>query len=353
MFGKRNSVSAASGDDEAGPQSPTSPTGRGPRGTVTSTGQLSAVESVDVAAGFVCSERFANRFWTDDERCISVLMHKLKSAKQTCSDMLSMVGMRAAMEEELGKKLGKLARAGLGSEEVGGTKDALRTMRAELDANARAHTELAKQLRAEIERPLAAFIADQRLKRRAQTMIIQKTEGDRNALRSQVRKLLDKRRVDTKRVGDLKLQINGLQNNVDPKAQAKAERAEAQKKANEAEYVDVRARLKDADRQWFNVWRSACDVFQVLEEERIEYLKTALWTYTNLVSSCCVADDESMERIRQDLEKISVADDISAFIQAFGTGAPDPVLARAAGVDADAESQAEPQAKPARFRDEP
>ncbi|KAJ2419445.1 hypothetical protein GGF47_004658, partial [Coemansia sp. RSA 2524] len=34
-------------------------------------------------------------------------------------------------------------------------------------------------------------------------------------------------------------------------------------------------------------------------------------------------------RIRQDLEKISVADDISEFIRTFGTGAPDPGLTRA------------------------
>ncbi|KAJ2339910.1 formin-binding protein, partial [Coemansia sp. RSA 2618] len=67
----------------------------------------------------------------------------------------------------------------------------------------------------------------------------------------------------------------------------------------------------------------------VLEEERVEYLKTTLWSYTNLVSACCVSDDESMERIRQDLEKINVADDIAAFINTFGTGAPDPGLARA------------------------
>ncbi|KAJ1729258.1 formin-binding protein, partial [Coemansia biformis] len=192
--------------------------------------------SAEVPAEFVCSERFSNSFWSNDERCISVLMHKLKSAKQTCADILNMVSMRAAMEDELGKKMSKLARSGLGTEEVGATKDALRAMRHELDANAKAHIELAKQLRAEIEKPLATFISDQRLKRRAQTSIIQKTEGDRNALRSQARKLQDKRRGDTKKVGDLELQVNGLQGTGDPKLRAKLERAQAQQKSTESEY---------------------------------------------------------------------------------------------------------------------
>ncbi|KAJ2086428.1 formin-binding protein [Coemansia sp. RSA 986] len=276
----------------------------------------------EMHAEFVCAERFADNFWSADERCISVLMHKLKNAKQTCTDILQMVQARAQMEEDLGKKLAKQSRAGLGCEEVGSIKDALRTIRAELESNSKSHLDLARQLRAEIEKPLATFITDQRTKRRAQTTIIQKTEGDRNALRSQVRKLQDKRRTDTKKVGDLDLQVNGLQGVVDPKLRSKLDRAQMQQKATENEYVEARARLKEADQQWRNVWRAACDVFQVLEEERIEYLKTCLWTYTNLVSSTCVSDDESMESIRQDLEKVSVADDISVFIETFGTGPP-------------------------------
>ncbi|KAJ2256526.1 formin-binding protein [Coemansia sp. RSA 455] len=296
-------------------------------GTVTSVAGMSVAETdAELSAEFVSSARFSESFWSTDERCISVLMHKLKAAKQTSNDILQLITTRATMEEDLGKRLGKVAKSALGSEEVGSIKEALRTVRAEMESSAKTHSDLARQLRSEIERPLSAFINDQRNKRRAQTTIIQKTEGDRNALRSQLRKLQEKRRADTKRVGDLDLQVNGLQGTADPKLRTKLERAQMQQRATEAEYIDVRARLKDADAQWFNVWRAACDVFQVLEEQRIEYLKTTLWTYTNLVSSSCVADDESMERIRQDLELINVADDIAAFIQTFGTGSPDPSL---------------------------
>ncbi|KAJ1852784.1 formin-binding protein [Coemansia sp. RSA 1822] len=322
-------------DEEPTPQSPTK---QSMHNTVKSTGSVAETQA-EMPADFVCSTRFADHFWSTDERCISVLMHKLKSAKQTCTDILHMATQRAQMEEDLGKRMAKLARAGLGTEEVGETKAALRTVRAEMESTARVHTDLAKQIRTEIERPLSSFIADQRAKRRAQTNIIQKTEGDRNTLRSQLRKLQDKRRTDTKRVGDLDLQVNGLQGTGDPKLRAKLERAQMQQRATESEYTDVRERLKEADAQWYNVWRSACDVFQILEEERVEQLKTVLWAYTNLVSACCVSDDESMERIRQDLEKISVADDIAEFIRTFGTGAPDPGLARASTQRAEEDRQ--------------
>ncbi|KAJ1820796.1 formin-binding protein [Coemansia sp. RSA 2675] len=318
------------GKDASPPAHPHSADGGGdsaPTGTVTSAAGMSVAETdAELSAEFVSGSRFSDSFWSNDERCISVLMHKLKAAKQTSNDILQLITTRATMEEDLGKRLGKVAKSALGSEEVGSIKEALRTVRAEMENSAKTHSDLARQLRSEIERPLTAFINDQRNKRRAQTTIIQKTEGDRNALRSQLRKLQEKRRSDTKRVGDLDLQVNGLQGTADPKLRTKLERAQMQQRATEAEYVDVRVRLKEADAQWFNVWRAACDVFQVLEEQRIEYLKTTLWTYTNLVSSSCVADDESMERIRQDLELINVADDITAFIQTFGTGSPDPSL---------------------------
>ncbi|KAJ2877408.1 formin-binding protein, partial [Coemansia asiatica] len=238
--------------------------------TIKSSGNVSVAETgVEIAADFVCTERFSDNFWSTDERCISVLMHKLKSAKQTCTDILHMISTRANVEEDLGKKLMKLSKSGLGSEEVGSIKDALRTVRTEMETNAKSHLELARQLRSEIEKPLTQFINDQRAKRRAQTIVIQKTEGERNTLRSQLRKLQDKRRSDTKKVGDLDLQVNGLQGVGDPKLKNKLDRAQMQQKATESEYIDVRARLKDADMQWFNVWKSACDVFQVLEEERI------------------------------------------------------------------------------------
>src|SRR5436305_11596177 len=49
---------------------------------------------------------------------------------------------------------------------------------------------------------------------------------------------------------------------------------------------------QDTTQQWNYDWRIACDKFQDLEEERIDSLKTYLWTYANLISTVCVADDE-------------------------------------------------------------
>ncbi|KAF0542826.1 cell division control protein [Gigaspora margarita] len=60
--------------------------------------------------------------------------------------------------------------------------------------------------------------------------------------------------------------------------------------------------------------------FQYLEEDRIEFLKKVLWNYANLISSICVVDDESCERIRVCLESCDVDKDIQTFIKERATG---------------------------------
>ncbi|CAO3572428.1 unnamed protein product [Mortierella alpina] len=60
--------------------------------------------------------------------------------------------------------------------------------------------------------------------------------------------------------------------------------------------------------------------FQLLEEQRVDYLRTTLWNYANIISSTCVADDESCERIRSVLEVCDVNHNLQSFIEAYATG---------------------------------
>jgi hypothetical protein len=72
--------------------------------------------------------------------------------------------------------------------------------------------------------------------------------------------------------------------------------------------------------RWNTEWKQACDKYQDLEEERIDFLKSNLWTYANIMSTVCVSDDESCEKIRVSLEKCEVDEVIQAFVQAKSTG---------------------------------
>jgi hypothetical protein len=78
--------------------------------------------------------------------------------------------------------------------------------------------------------------------------------------------------------------------------------------------------LQETTHRWNQEWKHACDKFQDLEEERIDFLKTNLWTYANITSTVCVSDDEACEKIRVSLERCEVEEVIQAFIAAKGTG---------------------------------
>jgi hypothetical protein len=87
--------------------------------------------------------------------------------------------------------------------------------------------------------------------------------------------------------------------------------------------------LQETSYRWIQEWKQACDKFQDFEEERIDFLKTNLWTYANIMSTVCVSDDESCEKIRVNLEKCEVDEVIHTFISARGTGQEIPGTPRA------------------------
>ncbi|KAJ1678451.1 formin-binding protein, partial [Spiromyces aspiralis] len=244
--------------------------------------------------------RFANNFWSDDDKGVVVLTRKLQNAKHTMANIHRVMAARAQLEEEYGKKLLKLSRNTLGQEELGTTRDSLHCFRNELESSANTHIKLSKQIRDDLIKPLAAFIEQQRQKRK---------------------QLRERKNTETARRIELERLVISMQEMVDPKVRQKLEKAQISSQNSERDYKETLRKLDESEGQWVSAWQSACDVFQVLEEERIDYLKTKLWEYTNLISSICVSDDESMERIRQELENVDVECDIEQFIKTFGTGA--------------------------------
>ena len=64
---------------------------------------------------------------------------------------------RAAIEEDYARKLLQLSRKALGSAEAGSLRASLDVVRGEVESMGKAHGQIAQQMRAELEEPLAAF----------------------------------------------------------------------------------------------------------------------------------------------------------------------------------------------------
>lgn len=110
------------------------------------------------------------------------------------------------------------------------------------------------------------------------------------------------------------------------KNQAKREKTQISLAASIQEYENAVKALEETTGRWNREWKAAADKFQDLEEERLDFTKSSLWTFANISSTVCVSDDASCEKVRLSLEKMEVEKDIVHFIKEKGTGQeiPDP-----------------------------
>lgn len=66
--------------------------------------------------------------------------------------------------------------------------------------------------------------------------------------------------------------------------------------ANQADfdYIAGVEKLEGVFEKFEHDFKAACADCQKLEEDRIDFLRSHIWDYTNLLSTVCVSDDEVM-----------------------------------------------------------
>ncbi|KAG0278439.1 Proline-serine-threonine phosphatase-interacting protein 2 [Linnemannia exigua] len=247
----------------------------------------------------VPAPRFSQNFWGKDDAGYSALTTRMRHAKVTCQEILGMFQARAALEEEYGKKLVKLSKSPLGKDEVGSLRDSLDVVRFEIEATGKSHIELASKMRDQLESALEEFNNSQKDKRK-----LAKEKYDAECVR-------------TKGLSAAKMNLVGKELD---KVSMKMEKTELASRAADVEYQASIRQLTEINDKWIIEWRAACDKFQLLEEQRIDYVGTTLWNYANIISSTCVADDESCERIRASLELCDINQNLQSFIDTSATG---------------------------------
>ncbi|KAF9112406.1 Proline-serine-threonine phosphatase-interacting protein 2 [Mortierella sp. AM989] len=260
-----------------------------------------------------------------DDAGYSALTTRMRHAKLTCQEILGMFQARAALEEEYGKKLLKLSKSPLGKDEIGTLRDSLDVVRYEVEATGKSHIELAGKMRDQLETALAEFNNIQKDKRKQHQASIDRTFRNKQLYLQQLIKAKEKYDAECVRTKGLSAAKMNLVGKELDKVSIKMEKTELASRAADVEYQASIRQLTEINDKWIIEWRAACDKFQLLEEQRIDYLRTTLWNYANIISSACVADDESCERIRTSLELCDVYQNLQSFIETCATGeeAPD------------------------------
>ncbi|GJN71948.1 hypothetical protein PLICBS_006019 [Purpureocillium lilacinum] len=254
----------------------------------------------------------------------------MQGAKQTCDELKSFYGARASIEDEYARKLLSLCRKSLGSHETGSLKTSLDTVRGEVESMAKQHQSIAAQMKTELEEPLAAFSGGMKERRKIVQNSVEKLLKTKVQQTQQVNKSYlqtrDKFEQECLKIKGYLAQGHMVMGQEERRNKAKLEKTQISLATANTEYENAVKALEDTTARWNREWKSAADKFQDLEEERLDFTKSSLWTFANIASTVCVSDDSSCEKIRLSLEKMEVEKDIVGFITERGTGQeiPDP-----------------------------
>ncbi|CAG8521302.1 4262_t:CDS:10, partial [Paraglomus occultum] len=265
-------------------------------------------------------EIFANNFWGKDEAGYEALVTRLREARQTCEELKAMFHERAVIEEDYGRRLLKLSKAPLGKDETGTLREAFETTRTELETSGNSHIELAQHIRDELEQQLNSFIVQQKERKREQTAIVDRSLRNKQLQMTYVQRAKEKYDGECIKLNGLMSSRQSARGKELEKLNMKIEKAQQSSQMADQEYKHFVKTMVDLTQRWNYDWKAACDTFQTLEEERIDFTKNKIWAYSNLIATALVVDDESCERIRMTLEKCDVAKDIATFIKERATG---------------------------------
>ncbi|KAJ5239782.1 hypothetical protein N7468_004401 [Penicillium chermesinum] len=268
----------------------------------------------------------ANNFWGSHDAGLQPMLDRMHGSKTTNDELKAFYSVRAAIEDEYARKLQALCRKPLGTAETGSLRLSLDTVRGETEAIAKAHLAIAGQMKSELEEPLAAFASGLKERRKIIQNGIERLHKIKVQQTQVVNKTRDRFEQDCLRIKGYLAQGHMVMGQEERKNKAKLEKTQIQRAANSQEYEAAVKTLEETTGRWNKEWKSACDKFQDLEEERIDFTKSSLWTYANIASTVCVSDDASCEKIRLALEECEVEKDIVFFIKHHGTGQeiPDP-----------------------------
>ncbi|EXJ83024.1 hypothetical protein A1O3_06841 [Capronia epimyces CBS 606.96] len=275
---------------------------------------------------FADQRTVSNNFWGRDDAGVDPLLSRMQNAKTTCDELKAFYNARAALEEDYAKKLLNLSRKPLGSVEQGTLRASLDVARGETESMGKQHALIAQQMRSELEEPLAAFAGGMKERRKIIQNGIERLLKIKQTQTAHVNKARDKYEQDCLRIKGYLAQGHMVMGQEERKNKAKLEKTQINMASNSNEYEAAVKVLEETIGRWNKEWKAACDKFQDLEEERIDFTKSSLWAFANIASTVCVSDDASCEKVRLALESCEVEKDITLFIKVCGTGQeiPDP-----------------------------
>ncbi|XP_073693490.1 proline-serine-threonine phosphatase-interacting protein 1b [Garra rufa] len=275
---------------------------------------------------------FCDAFWgTDfiDQSGYEAILQRLQDGRHMCKDVEELLKMRALAEEKYGRDLVAIARKAEGQTEIGTLKASFDKLKAEIEKTGNLHIQLSERIKEEVLK-IEAFREHQREQRKKLEEIIEKLQKPKMLLH---KKTMESKRLYEQRCKEAEEaeQAVGKKTNVTTSTHRQSEKVMnrarlCRQAANLAEkqYKWNVDQLEKTCEDWESTYRSACEVFQQQESERINILRCVLWDHCNLLSMQCVQDDDCYEEVRKILEQCDIVSDNNCFIKLKKTACRPP-----------------------------
>ncbi|KAI9008872.1 hypothetical protein CLU79DRAFT_840134 [Phycomyces nitens] len=195
---------------------------------------------------------FADNFWENDQiNGTSVLNNRMRDAKHSCEILRQAYEARASLEQDYGNRMMQIAQdIQIPDGESGGLRDILNTVQQGLESTGENRLQLSEAIKAKLVLPLSNLIQRQKT---------------------------------------IKAQAN-------------------------KDHEESMSHLETAVNDWNTEWRFGCELFEQLEEERIEFFRENLAGYYTLLIDGCETK-ESFDTFRQTALAINADKELDRFVR--------------------------------------
>ncbi|KAI9306023.1 hypothetical protein BJ944DRAFT_229862 [Cunninghamella echinulata] len=236
---------------------------------------------------------FEDHFWENQEiNGYVILMNRMKQAKQTCEKL------KAVYESSCN--------------ETGQLGVALNTIDTQWESTAKAHLQMATKLKNHIILPLVDLLDKQKQIRKELETNIKKLYNNRQLQSHCVLRALDRYNTECTKANEL------MQHGSRDAKQIAYKRSKIIIKQCLIAYEDALADFDDITKQWNEQWQYTCKEFELLEVERLEFLKINMQEFNQAFVDMSGATIAAHTSINEELELINVDEDLDFFVKEFG-----------------------------------
>jgi len=280
---------------------------------------------------------FADNFWgvEDFAAGFQVLTAYMKRGRKECEDVTDYLKERAEIEQEYAKKLLKLAKSTnkksgfgveLGEDELNTTlRASWKQIKESAEKVAAKHKSFADDILTVVEKPLNLSKESDKKRVAEQTTVVEATIKEYSQLRTNVPKLKKAYESKCKEMDANESEIETMKLNKNDKQISKLQ-AKGQKLQKEIEQADQAYKqgvdkLEETKVHWEEKMTEACDLFELLEINRVQKMKEYLTELVNLEERMIQPMlTEILDKPKVYLECIKPEVDVELFVSEKRTG---------------------------------